>query len=383
MPTDGLQAAPKVLPIRGADVSMTAEIEERGAVFRADGTEHELFGLLAGSGVNWIRLRLWVDPRDESGEPYMGGTNDLATTIALARRAKAAGQRLLLDLHYSDFWTDPKKQSMPKAWRGLKGAELEARVHDWTAEVLAAMAAADVAPDMVQVGNEITNGMLWPEGRTPTFDWESRQWTGDDDAAYDRLAGLLAAGTAAVREAGSARVCIHLDFGGSNTLYRRWFDKLTARGLDFDVIGLSYYPYWHSTLADLRGNLNDIAARYGRDVLVVETAYAWTGDHPEGHDQVFSLPLAEGCGYEVSPAGQAAFLRDLYAAVGAVPDGRGLGIVYWEPAWLPVAGTTWASRAGMEYGDDVVDDAGNSWANQALFDFDGNALPSLRALGGA
>ena len=377
-----------MLPMRGADVSMTAEIEARGAVFRADGAEKDLFALLSDSGVNWIRLRLWVDPRDEHRKPYMGGTNDLATTIALARRAKAAGHRVLLDLHYSDFWTDPKKQATPKAWRGLKGAELEARVHDWTADVLAALAAADAAPDMVQVGNEITNGMLWPEGRTPKFLDAERRFDGEDEAAYDRLAGLIKAGAAAVREAGGAdgtgaRVMIHLDFGGANELYRGWFDAMTARGLDFDVIGLSYYPYWHGTLHDLGANLNDIAARYGKDLAVVETAYAWTGEHPAGHHQVFSIEMAATGGYPASPAGQAAFLRDLYATVAAVPEGRGLGIVYWEPAWLPVEGTTWASRAGMEYGDDVVDEAGNSWANQALFDFEGNALASLKALGGA
>jgi arabinogalactan endo-1,4-beta-galactosidase len=370
------------LPIRGADVSMTAEIEALGAVFRADGTERDLFALLADAGVNWIRLRLWVDPRDEHGEPYMGGTNDLATTIALARRAKAAGRRFLLDLHYSDFWTDPKKQSTPKAWRGLTGAALEARVHDWTAEVLAALAAADAVPDMVQVGNEITNGMLWPEGRTPKFIDAERRFEREDDAAYERLAGLLHAGVAAVRESGPAQVMIHLDFGGANELYRGWFDRMTARGLDFDVIGLSYYPYWHGTLDDLGRNLNDLATRYGRGLVVVETAYAWTGAQPPGHHQVFRPELAEHCAHPVSPEGQAAYLRDLYATVAAVPEGRGLGVVYWEPAWLPVDGTTWASRAGMEYGDDVVDEAGNSWANQALFDFDGDALPGLKALGG-
>ncbi|GAA2310405.1 glycosyl hydrolase 53 family protein [Glycomyces scopariae] len=368
-----------MLPMRGADVSMTAEIEERGAVFTADGTARDLFGLLADHGVNWIRLRLWVDPRDESGEPYMGGTNDLATTVALARRAKAAGQHLLLDLHYSDFWTDPKKQSTPKAWRGLAGADLEARVHDWTAEVLAALAAAGAAPDMVQVGNEITNGMLWPAGKTPRFLDRERRFAGEDPAAWDRLAGLLKAGVAAVRGAGDAKVALHLDFGGANELYRGWFDQATARGVDFDVIGLSYYPYWHGTLKDLGENMNDLAARYGKELAVVETAYAWTGEEPEGHFQVFKPPMARTGGYEASPAGQAAFLRDLYDVVAGVPGG--LGIVYWEPAWLPVAGTTWASRAGMEYGDDVVDEAGNSWANQGLFDFDGNALPSLRALG--
>lgn len=372
----------KILPVRGADVSMTAEIEERGAVFRADGAERDLFELLAENGVNWTRLRLWVDPRDESGEPYMGGTNDLERTVALARRAKAAGQALLLDLHYSDFWTDPKKQTTPKAWRGLTGADLRERVHDWTAEVLAALAEAGAAPEMVQVGNEITNGMLWPEGRTPKFDDGERRFEGEDEAAYDRLTGLLQAGVRAVREAGDAKVMIHLDFGGANELYRGWFDRMIARDLDFDLIGLSYYPYWHGTLKDLGENLNDLAERYGRDLVVVETAYAWTGAHPEGHHQVFSADMAETGGYPASPEGQIAFLRDLYETVAEVPNGRGLGIVYWEPAWLPVPGTTWASRAGMEYGDDVVDEAGNSWANQGLFDFEGNALPSLRALGG-
>jgi arabinogalactan endo-1,4-beta-galactosidase len=373
----------RMLPIRGADVSMTTEIEARGAVFRSGGTERDLFELLADHGLNWIRLRLWVDPRDETGAPYMGGTNDLETTIELARRAKAAGHAVLLDLHYSDFWTDPKKQSTPKSWRGLKGTALEARVHDWTAEVLAALAAADASPDMVQVGNEITNGMLWPEGRTPKFIDAERRFEREDAAAFDRLTGLLKAGVAAVREAGDATVMIHLDFGGANELYRGWFDQATVRGLDFDTIGLSYYPYWHGSLKDLGANLNDLALRYGKDLVVVETAYAWTGDSPPGHHQVFQPELAETGGYPASPEGQTAFLRDLYATLGDVPGGRGLGVVYWEPAWLPVDGTTWASRAGMEYGDDVVDEHGSSWANQALFDFDGNALPSLRALGGA
>ncbi|WP_030156416.1 glycosyl hydrolase 53 family protein [Glycomyces sp. NRRL B-16210] len=377
----------KALPVRGADVSMTAEIEERGAVFRAGGVERDLFELLAENGVNWTRLRLWVNPRDESGEPYMGGTNDLERTIALALRAKAAGQALLLDLHYSDFWTDPKKQTTPKSWRGLTGTDLQERVHDWTAEVLASLAEAGAAPDMVQVGNEITNGMLWPEGRTPRFDDRERRFEGsgddrEDEAAYDRLTGLLKAGVRAVREAGDAKIMIHLDFGGANELYRGWFDRMVVRDLDFDIIGLSYYPYWHGTLKDLAANLNDLAGRYGRDLVVVETAYAWTKAHPEGHHQVFSGEMAETGGYPASPEGQIAFLRDLYDTVADVPGGRGLGIVYWEPAWLPVHGTTWASRAGMEYGDDVVEEAGNSWANQGLFDFEGNALPSLRALGG-
>ncbi|GAB3232048.1 glycosyl hydrolase 53 family protein [Glycomyces halotolerans] len=363
--------------IRGADVSMTAEVEALGGTYRADGRERDLFELLAESGVDTVRLRLWVDPRDERGEPYLGGTNDLETTVALARRAKAAGLGLLLDLHYSDFWTDPKKQAVPKAWRGLDYEALRVQVGDYTAAVADRLDREDLTPDLVQVGNEITNGMLWPIGRTPRFDDRTRTFGPDDEPAWDRLAGLLSAGLAAVPE--SVRTILHLDFGGAGELYRGWFDEITARGVDFDVIGLSYYPFWHGALEDLAANMRDVGARYGRDTLVVETSYAWTGEAPAGHHSVFGPELAETGGYPATVEGQSAFLRDLYRAVASA---RGLGAVYWEPGWLPVEGTTWASRAGMEYGDDLAE-GGNPWANQALFDFDGNALPSLRALGGA
>jgi arabinogalactan endo-1,4-beta-galactosidase len=370
------------MTIRGADVSMTAEVEALGGVYRHAGEDRDLFVLLAESGVNTIRLRLWVDPRDEHGGPYMGGTNDLAATTMLARRARDAGHDVLLDLHYSDFWCDPGKQPKPKSWRDLAGTDLERRVHDYTADVLAALEYAGAAPSMVQVGNEITNGMLWPDGQTPRFDEQARRFGPDDPAAWDRLAGLLRAGVAAVREAGDSRVVLHLDFGGANELYRGWFDRITERGVDFDVIGLSYYPFWHGTLAALSANMDDVSALYGKDVLVAETAYGWTDAAPAGGHALFNAEMAATGGYPATVDGQVAFLRDLYATVAAVPDGRGLGVVYWEPAWLPVGGTTWASPAGMAYANDAAE-GGNPWANLALFDFDGDALPSLRALGGA
>lgn len=374
------------VPVRGADVSMTHEVESLGGLYRdATGAKADLFALLSESGVNTARLRLWVDPFDEEGHPYLGGTNDLETTLALARRARDAGLDILLDLHYSDFWTDPKKQTTPKAWRDLAGAALEQTVHDYTAHVLDACAREDVRPAMVQVGNEITNGMLWPQGRTVRFDDAERRFEvmGLDEAAAadDRLAGLLRAGAAAVREAGDAEVVLHLDFGGANGLYRGWFDRMVARDVDFDVIGLSYYPFWHGTLAELGANLDDISDRYGKDVLVVETAYGATTEAPSGHHPIFTEELARTGGYPASVGGQAAFLRDLYEAIDAVPGGRGRGVVYWEPAWLPVDGTSWASEAGMRYGDDVAP-GGNPWANLGLFDFSGRVLPSLAALGG-
>lgn len=370
--------------IAGADISMLEEVEDFGGTFRIDGKPADLFDILAANGTNTIRLRLWVNPYDDDGHPYLGGTNDLGTTIRLGRRATERGLDVMLDLHYSDFWTDPKKQAKPRAWRELSGGQLEAQVYSYTADVLTRLKAAGVEPRYVQVGNEITNGMLWPDGELPHYLSEERRFADADEhtrtAAFDRLAGLLRAGTEAVREhCPHSRVIMHLDFGGANDLYRGWFDEMSARKLDYDIIGLSYYPFWHGTLNDLGNNMNDIARRYSKDVLVVETAYAHRPDGAPGQFSIFSEDLAVTGGYPATIDGQSRFLTDLTAVVASVPDGRGLGIVYWEPAWLPVTGSSWASPAGMNYGNDVAE-PGNPWANQALFDFEGNALASLKAL---
>ncbi|MFF2267393.1 arabinogalactan endo-beta-1,4-galactanase [Cellulosimicrobium cellulans] len=371
------------LQIRGVDVSMLAEVEARGGEYRVDGSAMDLFDILVDHHVNTVRLRLWVDPYDVDGQPYLGGTNDLPTTLALARRAIDRGLKVMIDLHYSDFWTDPKKQAMPKSWQGLSVEELEEMVETYTRSVLEALIEAGVTPDSVQVGNEITNGMLWPVGKTPTYLFEERRFTDveprDHAAAFDALARLLSRGVKAVREVTpDTAVLLHLDFGGANDLYRGWFDEITARRVDHDVIALSYYPMWHGTLDDLSANLADLVDRYGKDVLVVETSYAHRLDGPAGTTTIFGPDLVAPGGFPVTVQGQHDFLVALMDRVVAVPAGRGLGIVYWEPGWLPVDGTSWASSAGMAYGNDVAD-PGNPWANQALFDYDGNALESWTA----
>lgn len=373
----------KTLQIRGADVSMTEEVEQLGGVFSDAAGERDLFRILSDHGVNLARLRVWVDPRDVDGSPYQGGTNDLDATLRLAERARAAGLALMVDLHYSDFWTDPKKQMLPKAWRDLDANGVRDEVAAHTLEVVETVRWSVGSPEWVQVGNEITNGMLWPFGRTPRYDLDSRTFEGvpDDEAAeqYDRLAALLRAGCDAVRAADPrSRVLLHLDAGGADDLYRRWFDEITDRGVDFDAIGLSYYPLWHGSLDALRQNLWSLADRYRKDLVVVETAYAHRPDNPAG-TSMFDADAFEAV-YPATVEGQARYLRDLARVMGEVPDGRGLGIVYWEPAWLPVVGTSWASPAGMRYGDDVAE-PGNGWANQTLFDSAGRALDSLDALG--
>lgn len=365
--------------IMGADMSMLDQLERNGGrFFDAGGEPRDALRIVRDNGVNWVRLRLWHTPVNDGdviekgrtvsrrGDPVGGGNNDLATTIRLARRSKALGLKFLLDIHYSDFWVDPGKQAKPAAWRKLSGAALEQEVYRYTSQVLSALKAADVFPDMVQVGNELNGGLLWPDGKT----WKERP--DDRIGGDDGFVALMSQGIRAVRDADPQRgtaqrvkVAVHLADGGNNTLYRRVFDLFTKRGVDYDVIGLSFYPYYHGPVDDLRANADDISARYGKEVLVMETAYAYTTRDGDGWPNLFNAEMQKSVGYQASVQGQASLVRDVIDAMAQVPGRRGLGIFYWEPDWIPVP------RAGWRTGE------GNAWENQAMFDFKGQALPSL------
>ena len=343
--------------IFGMDVSMLYEIERLGGKFFDGGVEKDLFQILKDHGINWIRLRVWNDPRDENGNPLGGGNCDYLKMTEIAKRAKKYGMKVLLDFHYSDWWADPGKQYKPKEWDHLHEELLERAVYSYTKLVLNHMRRNGALPDMVQVGNEVNNGFLWPDGMI----------AGKDAGGFDGFTKLLKAAIRAVREVDpDIKVVIHLAEGGNNSLFRWFFDEITRRGVDFDVIGVSYYPYWHGTLEDLKNNLYDIAKRYDKDVLVVETAYAWTLEDGDGYPNIFSGEEMELTGgYRATVQGQATFLRDLIEVVNSVPNGHGLGIFYWEGDWIPVKGAGWKTGEG------------NPWENQAMFDFNGNALPSL------
>ena len=246
--------------IKGMDVSTLLELEKLGAKFQdEDGDERDVLSILQEYGMNAIRLRLWNHPYSQQGEPYGGGTNDMESVIALAQRARDRGIYILLDLHYSDFWADPGKQIKPKAWTDFTGKRLEYAVQDFTVAVLRNMRVEGVFPDMVQVGNELSNGLLWPDGKRPN---------------YENIAWLVNAGIRGVRSMDwDTPVMIHLDNGGNNALYREWFDNYFENdGADFDVIGLSYYPFWHGSLADLEYNMKDLAQRYGKELVVAEVS---------------------------------------------------------------------------------------------------------------
>ncbi len=353
--------------IKGMDVSMIKELEDHGARYSLNGTQEDIFHILKKCSVNMIRLRLWRDPYSNAGESYGGGTNDLNTTIELAKRTKESGMQLLLDIHYSDFWADPAKQVKPKAWSEISGQELEGTVYGYTRQVLTDMKKSGIVPEMIQIGNEITKGLLWPDGYIDHV---------------QSMARLLKAGIKAARTVcPESRIVLHLDFGTNNELYREWFKDLEPYNIDYDVIGMSFYPHWNGSIGQLIDNMNDISSRYNKDVMVAETSIGYTLDNLGCNGTVFGSAEEKATGYKASKKGQKEFLNDLITAVKGVENNHGIGVFYWEPEWLPIPDCTWGSKVGCNYMHDEVE-AGNAMANQALFDADGNANDALLELAG-
>jgi len=334
------------LSILGADISSLKKSEDLGGIYKySDGTEADALQILRDQGLNYARLRVFVDPAD--------GYNGKKEILEMALRMKSMGIKLLVDFHYSDNWADPGKQNKPAAWKEYDFEQLKQAVYDHTFDVCTALVAQGTPPDMVQVGNEINAGMLWPDG---------------DYNHFDNMADLLKAGSQAVKDCSSSTlVMLHIAEGGDNDLARWWFDNITRRDVPFDVIGISYYPYWHGSLAELQYNLNDISTRYDKDVIVVETAYAFTYQENDSLANIANHGMMIP-GYLYTPDGQRAMLRDIMSVVRAVANGRGLGVFYWDATWTAVKGNGWESTDPK---------SGNAWENQALFDYNDQALPAL------
>ncbi|MBQ8591179.1 MAG: glycosyl hydrolase 53 family protein [Lachnospiraceae bacterium] len=360
--------------VKGMDISTLKELESLGAKYYDNGEEKDLLEILKSYDVNAIRLRLWHNPYTEDGVPYGAGTNDLETTLELAKRVLDADMQFLLNFHYSDSWTDPGKQRIPKAWRGFTDDELEQAMYDYTKETMEIFKEKNVFPTMVQVGNELTNGLLWPNGQKPN---------------YDNIARFINAGIRGVRAVDKdIPIMIHLDNGGNNEMYRDWFDNFMKRGEDFQVIGLSYYPFWHGTLDQLEYNMNDIAKRYGKDLIVCEVSMGFTMEDYKEYEQLSDEErkgmatkpeLVEKIEYPMTKQGQCDFLEDFFTRIANVVDDKGKGYYYWEPGWLPIKGSGWATPESLEYMQEKGP-CGNEWANQALFDYDGNALPAFNVV---
>ncbi len=355
--------------VYGMDISSLPSLIKQG--LKAFKNEEEVLDVLKDSGVNTIRLRLYVDPFTREGLPYGGGQNDLASTVAFAKKIRDKGLDILLDFHYSDFWADPGKQTLPKAWEGQNFDTLTQQIYDYTREVLMTFKQNSIVIKYIQTGNEITNGMMWPAAKLYEKDTKIA-------GGFTRLGRLLKAAKDAIDEVmPHVETIIHLDRGGDKALYQDWFTHINNTGLAYDVIGLSYYPYWHGSLKDLKENIENIRINFAKKVMVMETAYAYKDEIKDAPLVMNTQQLNTQDGwppYPFTQKGQLDFMKDLLTMLF---DLKVEGLFYWEPAWLYVKGDTWATKEGREYIKETDKKDGNEWANQALFDEDGQPNPAL------
>lgn len=360
----------------GVDISTYFEELSLGAKYYADGAEVDPVDLFKKNGVDCMRIRLWVDPVSEDGKPYLGGGCDIENFFRLAELAREKGFSIMLDFHYSDFWADPSKQTVPKSWRGLDFESLAERVYSYTVETLKSAREKKIGIEYIQVGNEITNGILWPYGRL------SESGSGER-GNYENLIKLIKAGCRGCREVyPDAGIILHLERSYDKLIYNEFFTHITEASVDFDIIGFSYYPYWHGTFSQFFANV-DMCRKFGKRLMIVETGYAFTledyikNEHGGAklvvnEENLESFPFTKE--YPFSPEGQALFVKNLLR----LSKEHGLcGVFWWEPLWIPGDGICWASEAGQEYIGESGKSTRNEWANQCLFDYGGNKLPSF------
>jgi arabinogalactan endo-1,4-beta-galactosidase len=338
----------------GADVSSLQAMEDCGAeYFDFDGTKKDALELLKAHGVNYIRLRLWNHPTTSFDR---GDYCNLENTLGMAKRVKSMGMKLLLDFHYSDSWADWKSQHIPAEWTGMDSGEIAEKVYEYTKVALERLREVGAYPDMVQIGNEIGRGLLWDYG---TLEHP------------ETIVKFLNRGMDAVRdtetEQGSAKIMLHIENGGDTEQTERFFSTLLAHGLqEFDVIGLSYYPYWGGPYEKLQRNMRNIAKCFQKPVAVAETAFPYTDESTDEIANVVGEELTlKELGLKATPQNQRAVIEEIIRMVYREPNG--CGVFYWEPGWY--------NKPGVG----VMKGMGNEWENQAVFDKNGNAVEGLHA----
>ena len=362
--------------IFGMDASSVPALEASGVTYYDyDGNEADVFETLAKSGINYIRVRVWVDPYDENGKGYGGGNCDIDTAIEIGKRATKYGMKLLVDFHYSDFWADPGKQMTPKAWEGMEVEEKAQALYEYTKDSLKKLKKAKVDVGMVQIGNE-TNGAMCGE----------KIWAD--------ICKLMAEGSRATREVfPDALIAVHFANPEKAGSYADYAKKLNYYSIDYDVFASSYYPYWHGTLENLAAVLSNVAETYHKKVMVAETSYAYTPEDTDFNGNTISDGGTIVKDYPMTVQGQANNVRNVVDTM-VNKTTNGIGVFYWEGTWITVGGTSfeensalwekhgsgWASSYAAEYDPNDAGKyyGGSACDNQAMFDAEGKPLESLK-----
>lgn len=362
--------------ILGVDTSTYLEELDHGAKFYFEGKEIDPLDRFVKNGVSFMRIRLWNHPYSLDGKPYGAGTCDYNYFIRLAKLAISKGFKILLDFHYSDFWVDPAKQVLPKAWEGHTFAELQKDVYDFTKATLEGAKKEGVTVSMVQIGNEITNGMLWPIGKLLDNNGGVR-------LNYDKVTAFLKQGIKATKEVfKDCEICIHLERSFDQDVYQEFFGELEKYNVEYDIIGASYYPYWHHTMDELYANLNRCRSRFHKKIMVMELGYAFTlEDYVKGCDNHLVIrketvaQLNAKLDFPFTKEGQADFIE---AFIKRAEEEKLDGIFFWEPLLIPGEGIYWGSKEAQLYNaGGFIKEERSDWCNQCFADYDGNLLPSF------
>ncbi len=358
----------------GIDVSTYLEEKASNARYFDHDQEINPLQQAKDNGVELIRLRVWNDPT-ENGKPYLGGTNSVDNDIEIIKELKQYDFSYIIDFHYSDFWVDPGKQTLPKAWINLSFEELKQQVYEFTKESLLRFKQLGIKIPYVQVGNETTNGMLWPHGQLVD------QGKGKERTNYENFVALVNSGIKAVREVlDDAKVIIHLERSNDVAVYEELFSKLEQHNVDYDVIGMSYYAYWHGNMNQLFTNVNNCKNKFHKPVMIMELGYGFTledyllTENGKNEMKVSKETIEADLPYDISKEGQAAFIEDF---LNRCLENDIEGVIYWEPFWIPGDNICWASEEGQAYIHEEGKPTRNEWSNQCLFDYEGNKLPAF------
>ncbi len=361
----------------GVDLSSLDELEKLGPVFTYKGEKVDPYEFFSyHSGIKTVRLRVWVDPYDEEGNSYGGGGNDLEATIRMALKAKAAGMNTLIDFHYSDFYTDPSRQILPKPWRGKKYKEVLLELSNYTKKTLLALKEHEIDVMGVQIGNEVTHGMMFPFGEV------GREYSEENGGGFRGQAEILKTARDAVKEIyPNAKVILHLEHSGYLDIQEWFLSNIQKYFFDFDVLGESYYPYWHAGLPHFKDTMTKIKEKFRKEIWIVEIGYEYIESYPDYKKDLPDVPESEFVVGDVNgripfpktKQGQADYIKKLLEV--CVEIGAEYAF-YWEPCWIYMPHNGWATHAGERYcGYETEGDTVNVWAAYTFFDLEGQANP--------